>query len=165
MVKITENSTGINRQNHPVKSKSVNKKTDSKSSIHKTQIGQEFLSASKDTVQLSSTQVIKSEQNLNIEKYQNLLDNYSESKLKTLNEYFHKQESGYYNQEEIIKKTSETILNHPGFYKNISKEKLPISDNLNRIKNNIKNGYYNSDKVLENLADKLVNSVITPLER
>lgn len=164
MVKITENSNGISRDNQRVKSKAVNKKTESKSA-QKSSVVPKSTHSQRDTVQLSSTQITKSDENLDVKKYQDLLNKYSENKLNDLSEYGNKEKSGFYEQEEIINKTSDTILNHPGFYKNKTTDKLPVSDNLNRIRNNILTGFYNSDEVLEETAEKLIDSDITPLER
>ena len=160
MVKITENNTGINRQNQSAKSKSVNKKADAKSSNV-----QKPTSAPQDSVQISSTQVSKLDETLDVQKYQELLNKYSEKKLNDLEDYSDKEKAGYYEQKDVINKTTETILNHPGFYKRLSTEKLPVSDNLKQIRNNIENGYYDSDKVLEDIAEKLIDSGVTPLER
>ena len=164
MVKITENSNGISRENQRVKSKSVKKKTESKSA-QKSSVVPKPTHSQRDTVQLSSTQITKSDETLDVKKYRHLLNKYSENKLKDLSEYGEKEKSGFYEKEQIINKTSDTILNHPGFYKNKITDKLPVSDNLNRIRNNILTGFYNSDNVLEKIAEKLIDSDITPLER
>ena len=164
MVKITENNIGINRQNQSEKSKSVNKKADSKSAQKSSNV-QNPTPAPQDSVQISSTQVSKLDETLDVQKYQELLNKYSEKKLNDLEDYSDKEKAGYYEQKDVINKTTETILNHPGFYKRLSTEKLPVSDNLKQIRNNIENGYYDSDKVLEDIADKLIDSGVTPLER
>lgn len=164
MVKITENNTGINRQNQPAKSKTVSKKADAKSAQKSSSV-QKSTPVPQDTVQISSTQVSKLDETLDVQKYQTLLNKYSEKKLNDLSEYSEKEKAGYYEKKDVINKTSDTILNHPGFYKTLSSEKLPVSDNLKRIRNNIENGYYDSDKVLEDIAQKLIDSGITPLER
>ena len=40
-----------------------------------------------------------------------------------------------------------------------------MKDNLARVQENIQSGKYDSDKIVEDVAKKLISSVISPLER
>ena len=163
MVKITENSS-ITRHPQQIKNKSVGKKD---SISKKNQIKNiPDKSPLTDTVILTS-KINKSIENSNyIEKYTALFKKYEENQLRNLDKFSVKNKSGYYEKEEVISDTTENIVNHPGFFKSSSNSSQnSIQENLSKIQKNIEFGKYNSDAVIEDVAEKLISTVISPLER
>ena len=163
MVKITENS-GITRNPQQIKNKSVVKKD----SISKKDQVKNIPDKSPltDTVILTS-KINESIENSNyIEKYTALFKKYEENQLRNLDKFSVKNKSGYYEKEEVISDTTENIVNHPGFFKSSSNSpQNSIQENLAKIQKNIELGKYNSDAVIEDIAEKLISTVISPLER
>ena len=163
MVKITENS-GITRNPQQIKNKSVVKKDSiSKKDQVKNIPDKSPLS---DTVILTS-KINESIENSNyIEKYTALFKKYEENQLRNLEKFSVKNKSGCYEKEEVISDTTENIVNHPGFFKSSSiSTQNSIQENLAEIKKDIELGKYNSDAVIENVAEKLLSTIISPLVR
>ncbi len=163
MVKITENS-GLVRQSQQMKNKSVGKKDgvakkeQIKNIPEKSQIV--------DSVILTSNKNETIENSDNIEKYTGLLKKYEENQLRNLKEFSLKNESNHYNKDEVILNTSEKIANHPSFFKSSSiSPQNSLEENLDRIRKNIESGKYNSDSILNDVTEKLISTISTPLER
>ncbi|MAJ43320.1 MAG: hypothetical protein CMF96_01065 [Candidatus Marinimicrobia bacterium] len=164
MVKITQNSN-LARESQQIKNKSVDKKESlsQKENVKSSTPGKNILS---DSVVISSKGNETTDTVENIDKYTGLLKKYEENQLRNLKDFSEKSNSGHYNKEEVISETSENIVNHPGFFKSSGiSPKNSIQDNLARVQQNIESGKYNSDKIIEDVADKLISSVISPLER
>ena len=166
MVKITQNS-GLINENQQIKNKSVNKKsttsksksTNQSNSLDKTTISDSVSITSK--LNATTTDTIE-----NIDKYTGLLKKYEENQLRNLQDYANKSKSGHYDKEKVVAETSENIVNHPGFFKSSGiSPKNTMKDNLARVQENIQSGKYDSDKIIEDVAKKLISSVISPLER
>lgn len=163
MVKITENS-GLTRQTQQIKNKSVGKKENISKKDHVKNIPNK--SPLTDSVILTSKVNESIENSNNIEKYTALFKKYEDNQLRNLDEFSIKNESGHYEKEEVISDTTENIVNHPGFFKTSSNSpQNSIQENLAKIQQDIELGKYNSDAVIENVADKLISTVISPLER
>ena len=164
MVKITQNS-GLSRESQQIKNKSVDKKDSlsKKENVKSTSPEKNIIS---DSVVISSKANETIDATENIDKYTGLLKKYEENQLRNLKEFSDKSNSGHYNKEEVLSETSESIVNHPGFFKSSGiSPKNSIQDNLARVQENIESGKYNSDKIIEDVANKLISSVISPLER
>ena len=163
MVKITENS-GLTRQTQQIKNKSVGKKDSiSKKDQVKNIPDKNPLT---DSVILTSKINKSIENSNNIEKYTALFKKYEENQLRNLDEFSIKNDSGHYEKEEVISDTTENIINHPGFFKSSSNSpQNSIQENLAKIQKNIELGNYKSDAVIEDIAEKLISTVISPLER
>jgi len=163
MVKITQNS-GLTTESQQIKNKSVGKKDSiSKKENVNTTPKKDIIS---DSVILTS----KSNETVsnfdNIDKYTGLLKKYEENQLRNLKEFSDKSNSGHYEKEEVIAETSENIVNHPGFFKSAGiSPQNSIQDNLVQVQKNIESGKYNSDEVIEDVAKKILSSIISPLER
>ena len=163
MVKITQNS-GLTRESQQVNKKSVEKKDGvSKKENIKSTPNQNVIS---DSVILTSKTNETVDTIDNIDKYTGLMKKYEENQLKNLKEFSDKNNAGHYEKDEVIAETSENIANHPGFFKSsgISVQNS-IQDNLAQVQKNIESGKYNSDEVIEDVANKLLSSTISPLER
>ena len=163
MVKITENS-GLARQTQQIKNKSVGKKDSiSKKDQVKNIPDKNPLT---DSVILTSKINKSIENSNNIDKYTALFKKYEENQLRNLDEFSIKNDSGHYEKEEVISDTTENIINHPGFFKSSSNSSQnSIQENLAKIQKNIELDKYNSDAVIEDIAEKLISTVISPLER
>ena len=163
MVKITENS-GLARQTQQIKNKSVGKKDSmSKKDQVKNIPDKNPLT---DSVILTSKINKSIENSNNIDKYTALFKKYEENQFRNLDEFSIKNDSGHYEKEEVISDTTENIINHPGFFKSSSNSpQNSIQENLAKIQKNIELGKYNSDAVIEDIAEKLISTVISPLER
>jgi len=163
MVKITQNS-GLTRESQQVNKKSVekkdgiSKKENIKSTPNKNVISDSVILTSKTNETVDTID--------NIDKYTGLMKKYEENQLKNLKEFSDKSNAGHYEKDEVIAETSENIANHPGFFKSsgISAQNS-IQDNLAQVQKNIESGKYNSDEVIEDVANKLLSSTISPLER
>lgn len=163
MVKITENS-GLVRQSQQMKNKSVGKKDGvaKKEQIKNVPEKSQIV----DSVILTSNKNETIENSDNIEKYTGLLKKYEENQLRNLKEFSLKNESNHYNKDEVILNTSEKIANHPGFFKSPSiSPQNSLEENLDRIRKNIESGKYNSDSILNDVTEKLISTISTPLER
>jgi len=166
MVKITQNS-GISKESQQIKNKSVEKKNSlsgKEKNVKSNTLDKNIIS---DSVVISSNTKETTDITQNIDKYTGLLKKYEENQLRNLNDYRDKSNSGHYNNEEVLNEASENIVNNPGFFKSSGiSPKNSIQDNLARVQKNIESGKYNSDKVIEDVANKLISSVIpSPLER
>jgi hypothetical protein len=164
MVKITQNNSGLTRESQQIKNKSVGKKDSTspkgnvKSTPEKNVISDSVILTSKSNVTIDNID--------NIDKYTGLLKKYEENQLRNLKEFSDKNTSGHYQKDEVIAETTENIVNHLGFFK-ISEisTKNSIQDNLLQVQKNIESRKYNSDEVIEDVAKKLLSSIISPLER
>lgn len=164
MVKINQNS-GLSRESQQIKNKSVEKKDslNKKQDVKSTRPEKNIIS---DSVVISSKANETIDATENIDKYTGLLKRYEENQLRNLKDFSEKSNSGHYNKEEVLSETSENIVNHPGFFKSSGiSPKNSIQDNLARVQKNIESGKYNTDKIIEDVANKLIPSVISPLER
>ena len=163
MVKITQNS-GLTRESQQIKNKSVEKKDSASKKANVKQVPEKNIIT--DSVVLTSKANESSGNIENIDKYTGLVKKYEENQLRNLKEFSEKNSSGYYEKDEVLKETSENIANHPGFFKSSGiSPKNSIQENLVQVQKNIEAGKYNSEKVIEDVAKKLMSSIISPLER
>ena len=164
MVKITQNNSGLTRESQQIKNKSVGKKdsTSPKGNVNSTP----EKNVISDSVILTSKSNVTIDNIDNIDKYTGLLKKYEENQLRNLKEFSDKNTSGHYQKDEVIAETTENIVNHLGFFKATGiSTKNSIQDNLLQVQKNIESGKYNSDEVIEDVAKKLLSSIISPLER
>ena len=165
MVKITQNS-GLINENHQIKNKSVSKKSTTSKNNSTNQPSSPDKTIVSDSVSITSKLNVKADTIENIDKYTGLLKKYEENQLRNLQDYANKSKSGHYDKEKVVAETSENIVNHPGFFKSSGiSPKNTMKDNLARVQENIQSGKYDTDKIIEDVAKKLISSVISPLER